>query len=103
MRQIPTIIVSLFIGVISCDSPKDKKPITQDTPKALEEKSLERISSKRGNGDLVDNIYDELVSKSPALEDIENNIAKVQESKNDSLSSFNKYDDKNRQYYSSVG
>ena len=104
MRHIPTIFISLFFSAISCDNPKDSKPQTQDTPKALEEKNLSEISeisSKRGYDNLVDNIYEELVNKSPELKNIESEISRVHESTNDSLSLFHKYDGKNQQYYSS--
>jgi hypothetical protein len=103
MRHIATIITSLLFGVISCNSPRGSKPPTQDTPKALGGKPLSELVYKSRSDDLVDNIYTELVDKSPELKDMENKIAKVQKSKSDSLSLFDKYDDKNHQFYSAAG
>lgn len=102
MRYIHTLTVSLFICLISCNSPKDQKLLREDPPKALAEKDLTEISSKRSDGDLVDNIYDEVIDKSPELKDLENKISKIEESKNDSLSPFNKYNEKKKQFYSSA-
>lgn len=88
----------------SCqDSHVPDKKQSDPPPKALQDKSsLDEIVSKRGNDDLVERLYNELVDKTPELRDIENRITIVSENKKDSTELFDKYDEKNQTYYRSA-
>ena len=88
----------------SCqDSHVPDKKQSDPPPKALQDKSsLDEIVSKRGNDDLVERLYNELVDKTPELKGIENRITIVSENKKDSTELFDKYDEKNQTYYRSA-
>ena len=89
-------------SVLACVDVPDKKQ-SDPPPKALQDKSsLDEIVSKRGNDDLVERLYNELVDKTPELRDIENRITIVSENKKDSTELFDKYDEKNQTYYRSA-
>jgi hypothetical protein len=91
----------VLILVLSCNSPKQEPQ--QDVPKALEEqKSTYSLVSKRGSGDLVESVYQELTDKTPALKELEENIDAVNNSKEDSLETFQQFGSKNNSYYGSA-
>ena len=103
-----SVIVSVVIGLAifnSCSqSPKtsNKKP---ETPKALQDNNsstMELISKKRYEADLVDALYEELTTKDPALKDLENRINNLTDTKADSLAEFVHYKSKNESYYASA-
>ncbi len=74
-----------------------------ETPKALEDKSISSdIVLKRGSGDLVESLYQELEDKSPELKDLEKKIEYLSKNEPDSTESFNKYNGKNKSYYASA-
>ena len=98
-------LISAFILLFnaSCDHPREQEKQLQETPKALEDKSISSdIGLKRGSGDLVESLYHELEDKSPELKDLENKIENLSKSEPDSVESFNKYNGKNKSYYASA-
>jgi hypothetical protein len=89
--------------VASCDNSPDREKSNTETPKALDDKSASyEIVSKRGNSDLIENLYDELVEKTPELKELESKIDNLNDSKSDSLDQFEKYDRKNNVYYNAA-
>lgn len=102
------ITLSLMIGSLTFTScSNNPKPILQqpETPKALQDKnesSYELISKKRYDADLVDALYDDLVSKDPQLKDLETRIGNFGDRKKESLVEYQHFDGKNKNYYSSA-
>lgn len=95
----------LVIAFLSCNTrTKQNKTGHSSVPQALQDnKTLEIANlSKRGPDDLVEELYKEKLSTSPALKDLENKIQTLYRSKADSVKAFHDYDGKNRQYYSSA-
>jgi hypothetical protein len=103
MRTQLFISVFIFLTFSSCDNlPKEDKE-KQETPKALkDEGSSSEISSIRVNEDMVESLYSELADKTPELKDLEQNIESVSKSKKDSIESYKKYAEKNKEYFSST-
>ena len=97
---IATILVLTFV---SCDNNRTQDKPKQETPKALEDKSSSyEIVSKRGNDDLVESLYNELVSKDPDLKKLEDKIEDLNESKTDSTELIDKFNGKNESYFASA-
>lgn len=97
-------LIAIFViyGLIACTDSRDVRPQKQDVPKALEENSLSELATNRGDGDLVNSIYSELIKNSPSLSEVERQIREVRQSTDDSLLVFNAFDGKNQQYYLSA-
>jgi hypothetical protein len=93
----------LVLLLASChNTPTQDKP-KQETPKALEDKSSSfEIASKRGYDDLVESLYNELVTKNTALKKLEDNIADLNTSRNDTTSLFDKFSEKNQAYFNAA-
>ena len=97
---ISTILVLTFA---SCDNTRIQDNPKQETPKALEDKSSSyELVSKRGYDDLVESLYNELVTKDIDLKKLEDKIDELNKSKNDTTELFDKYDGKNQSYFSSA-
>ena len=97
---IATILVLTFV---SCDNNRTQDKPKQETPKALEDKSSSyEIVSQRGNDDLVESLYNELVSKDPDLKKLEDKIEDLNESKTDSMELIDKFNGKNESYFASA-
>ena len=97
---ISTILVLTFT---SCDNTRTQDKPKQETPKALEDKSSSyELVSKRGYDDLVESLYNELVTKDIDLKKLEDKIDELNKSKNDTTELFDKYDGKNQSYFSSA-
>lgn len=100
-----SIIIStfIFLTLASCHNSRTQDNQKQETPKALEDKSSSyEILSKRGSGDLVESLYNELADKTPELKKLEIQIENLSTSQRDSTDVFDKYDGKNNLYYSSA-
>ncbi len=93
----------LLFTLVSCNhTPKIDAP-KEETPKALEDKKTSyAIVSKRGAEDMVESLYNELVSKSVDLKSLEVKFDELQKSKSDSIISFNNFNNKNDLYFSSA-
>jgi len=88
---------------LSCGN-KKKNQQQNNVPEALQDNkksSLLRIS-KRGPGDLVDELYKEKLEKDEELLTIDRLYQALKENKTDSLEKFLDYDNKNRMYYKSA-
>lgn len=93
----------LVLTLVSCHNKRVQNPPSPQTPKALKDQNSFQIISKRGHGvDLVESVYDELVSKDATLKRLEVNIDDLKNSKEDSTESFNKFDEKIASYFSSA-
>lgn len=94
--------ILVFI-LTSCDNNRIQDKPRQETPKALEDNSSYDIVSKgRGSDDLLENLYNELVSKDVELKRLEVKIDDVNRSKNDSTASFNRFNGKVLSYFRSA-
>jgi len=102
------VLLPIFLVVlISCSSRKENKTTPQaDVPKALQdnkESSLISISKRSSyDHDLVEELYKEKVKSTPALQEIEILIDKLNSAKNDSLEIYNDFKAKNQHYYNSA-
>ena len=99
--------MKIFILFISCFilcscARKQADHQDKETPKALEDKKSISLISKRGSGDLVESLYDELVSEKPELKELEDEIEDLDNRKPDSMESFENYNAKSNNYYSSA-
>ena len=93
----------LVLALVSCNSNRTQDKPKQEIPKALEDKSSSyEIISKRGYDDLVESIYNELVSKNIDLKKLEDKIDELNKSKNDTTNLFDKFNERNQSYYSSA-
>jgi hypothetical protein len=100
LRITPVIIL---LTIASCHSPQIQEKQQQELPKALEDKSVSSdIVSKRGSGDLVESLYQELEDNSPELKDLEVKLENLSKTEPDSVKSFEKYNGKNKSYYASA-
>ena len=89
--------------LVACDNPQRQDKPEQETPKALEDKSVSsEILSKRGYDDLVESLYSELLDKNQDLKNLENKIQELNQSKNDSTKSFDNFNTKSINYYSAA-
>jgi len=80
----------------------NNKPTKQETPKALQDDKLE-IKSYSRSGDLTEELYQELVDKTPQLKKFEDDLAAFRPKPNDLISEkFNQYESKSNNYYSSA-
>lgn len=95
-----TIIV---LTLVSCNNNRTQDKPKQETPKALEDKSSSyEIISKRGYDDLVEGLYNELVSKNIDLKQLEDKIDELNKSKDETIKVFDKFNEKNQSYFSSA-
>jgi hypothetical protein len=95
------LLLTCFLILISCGRKKQQQP-NNETPYALEEHKSKSVFSKRAPGDLLEDLYDGLVSGKPELQQLEKDIEELSERKKDSLVFFNDFDNKNDSYYSSA-
>jgi hypothetical protein len=102
MRQMISITIGVFLCLSACKNNRQIITPDQETPKALKENSAVDIVSKRWDGDLVNNLYQEQVANAPGLQEFENTMAKIELEKTDSLLLFGRYNSKNTDYYSSA-
>ncbi|MFB3387247.1 hypothetical protein [Flavobacterium sp. LAR06] len=87
-----------LILLISCRE-NETIHVSKEEPKAFEEKTIE-IGRFRKGGDLVDDLYQELVEKSPELKALENELSEL--NPRDTTAIFYNYDQKSDDYYNSV-
>ncbi|MFD0748777.1 hypothetical protein ACFQZS_01400 [Mucilaginibacter calamicampi] len=101
----PSLIIAAFaILLSSCSNPPAGSKPDQAMPKALQndEKISDVISIKRmGYGNLIQELYDDAVSKDPELEKLEKELAAFNEVKGDSLTKVERFKAKSVEFYSS--
>jgi hypothetical protein len=99
-------ILLAFIFSASCNNDSSKKQIDpRDTmAKALTQDKSDtyEISSSRGQSNLVDDIYKEMVSKNAKLQKLEDDIERYQTIQIDSMLKYDKYKSKSIGYYASA-
>ena len=92
----------LILTLASCtDHHTPDKPIAV-IPKALEDKSSLFDYSGRGYGNLVEDLYRELLDKDPELQQLEEKIQTLQKNRTDSTALFERFNGKNQAYFSSA-
>ena len=97
------IAVILALTVVSCNDKRAQDNPKQETPKALDDKSSSNeILSKRGYDDLVESLYNELLTKDIDLKELETKIDQLKRSKNDTTNLFDNYNEKSRSYFKSA-
>lgn len=105
MRNIINIFWTIIILtlIISCggEHTNNNKPTKQETPNALQDDKLDIKSYSRSN-DLTEELYQELVDKTPELKNIENEFDIISSKPNDLKDMINHYDIKSNNYYSSA-
>ncbi|MEI7594354.1 MAG: hypothetical protein WCK02_01300 [Bacteroidota bacterium] len=77
------------------------KSNVESTPKALQESERE-ISSYKSSSDLTEELYQEIVDKTPSLKKLEEDIDAFNSKPNAFFDNFNQYDSKSKNYYGSV-
>ena len=92
----------LVFTLVSCNNSRTQDKPKQETPKALEDKSSYEIVSKRGYDNLVENLYNEIVSKDVELKKLEEKIDDLNSSKSDSIEPFDKVNEKIQSYFRST-
>lgn len=93
----------LVLTLASCDSNRTQDKAKQGTSEALEDKSSSyEMVSKRGYDDMVESLYNELVSKNTDLKELENKISELNKSKADTTNLFDKFNAKNHSYVASA-
>jgi hypothetical protein len=97
MKILPFIPLAFLLVVYSCSARK------RETPSILEGKKIDvsSIYKKRG-ADLVDALYEEVVSNSEQLKKLEQEIKQLKATFPDSLEDFKAYHEKNVRYYESA-
>jgi hypothetical protein len=91
-------VIGLVATLISCGQKENQDKKESRTPEALQDKTLKRLTV-RGN-DLVDELYEELVSKSPQLQKLETDIDAFKPDANSG--DFFDYESKSKAYYYSA-
>lgn len=95
------LISTLLISCGSGGQTDNSKTTKQETPKALQNDKLE-IKSYSRSGDLTEELYQELVDKTPLLKVFENDLAAFQSIPVELNEKFKQYDSKSSSYYSSA-
>ncbi len=105
MKSLSTCYIAIFCLTLlfSCENrqKENKTEIKAETPKALQEDKLE-IKSYSRSGDMIEELYQELVDKNPELKKLEEDIEAIRLKPNEPIEKFNAYDAKSNSYYSSA-
>ncbi len=93
--------ILILILLFSCGGKiENNSPTIKETPEALQDNKLD-IKRYSRSGDLTEELYQELVEKTPALEKLEDEIDAYKPMPNDLKEKFNQYDRKSNEYYHS--
>lgn len=102
MTHVKQLLVAPFILalLISCgaDQNNTTKPKKPETPEALQDNTLE-IKSYSRSSNLTDELYQELVDKTPALKKLEEDLEALSLKPSELNQQFQKYDSKSYTYY----
>ena len=92
------VITSIFM-LVSCNgNENENKSSEAQNPEALQDNIKLRSLSKRG-GNLIDELYAELVEKTPELKKLETELETFQETQSETQNIFYNYDEKSTQFY----
>lgn len=96
-------ITILLIFLVSCTNgeTKNDKTTEEKTPQALQDNKLE-IKSYSRSGDMIEELYQELVDKTKLLKKLEDDLEAFSPEPNNLKEKFDKYDSKSKNYYSSA-
>lgn len=92
------IVIISLIFLTSCGE-NETNQRTNEEPKAFQEKSIDIGRFRKGN-DLVEDLYQELVDKSPELKSLEKELSEV--NPRDTANIFYNYNQKSNNYYNSA-
>ena len=98
-------LYALILSVLfSCGGSRNEesKVQTKETPKALQDSKLDIESYSRYDSDLMEELYQELVDKTPALKKLEDDLETFSDKPHEVVEKFNKYDRKSSSYYGSI-
>lgn len=96
-------ILILLLVVLSCSGERNTKQQAgnlEETPEVLNDLSLSY--SKRRGKDIIQQLFDEALSKNEKLRSINSRITEIDEIKADSLENFNNYIRNNQNYWGSL-
>lgn len=96
-----TIIIITMLVACGSRQQENNKPSVPDTPKALQENKLD-IKSYSRSDDLTEELYQELVGKSPELKKLEDDLEALNPNVNNVNVVFQQYDSKSKSYYNSA-
>jgi hypothetical protein len=93
----------LVLLLVSCHNNRVQDKPKPETPKALEDNSSSyEIIPKRGNIDIIESLYGELLTKNADLKKLEDKIEELNKSKADTTNLFDKFNEKNQSYFRSA-
>jgi hypothetical protein len=97
------VVIFCFSLLTSCGKAhrESNSEANTETPVALQDDKLE-IKSYSRSGDIIEELYQELVDKNPALQKLETDIEEFRYQPDELKEMFNKYDGKSSSYYSSA-
>lgn len=99
MKQLFILFVLGITMFVSCRNDRETPETIVKTPSAVLTDNNSSYSFKRGKENLVLELYDELVDKTPSLKVLEKNYRQLNASKEDSLKQFSEFDGNNKSYY----
>lgn len=92
-------LISTIFILVSCDrSKQENRNSNVENPEALQDNIKLKNLTKRG-GNLVDNLYSELVEKTPELKKLETELEAFQETPSETQNIFQNYDGKSNRFY----
>lgn len=96
--------LALLLTLFACSAPSEKETQQPAPPKALQEvKSEYSLKSSRSSGDLVQELYQELMEKDSAIKQLEDHLNTLQRTEDDSTDAFTGFDGKNKTYHAAAG
>jgi hypothetical protein len=91
--------------IVSCGERKsdNNEPSKQETPEALQDDKLDiNFYSRTRSGNLTEELYQELVGKTPALKKLEDDLDAFSQKSSDLNEKLEQYDRNSNRYYSSA-
>ncbi|ANH80863.1 hypothetical protein A8C56_07615 [Niabella ginsenosidivorans] len=103
MRAKTHLLAIVLLTIVACNNNHVQHQPVADVPKALEDNNNSyKLISKRSTGDLVENLYSELISKNKNLEQLEAGLDTLSQSRVDSTDPFNQFNQKVLSYYNAA-
>ncbi len=103
-RSMVFIVITCITMLVSCGNRQQaNNTITKpETPQALQDGNSELKSFTRSSNDLTEELYQELVDKTPALKKLEEDINALQPKQSVVEETYNKYVGKSSMYYANA-